>query len=241
MTKSRVIVEFPDRAEYAVRIGGGVASQLGANLRAAGVAASRCLVVCDAEASTRCLPVLKETLSAADFRVTDISVPPVDPADAWSCMGELLGALAQMNLAEDAPIIVCAGVELSELASLAFSLDGSERPLVLVPASLAAAMRVVGVGEFEADAGFEAPLHAKAAPSFASVDPVLLACESGEEADAGLYELEQAAGYCDAQFGAWLAGALGDIAAYDEDALVLALTQVFAARADAIGRQILHQ
>ena len=241
MSKSRVIVEFPDRTAYAVRIGGGVASQLGADLRAAGVTADRCLVVCDAEASSRCLPALKQTLSAASFRVTDISVPPVDPADAWSCMGELLGALGQLNLAEDAPIIVCAGVELSELVSFAFALDGSKRPLVLVPASLAAAMRVVGVQEFETDAGFASPLHAKATPSFASVDPAFLACESGEEADAGLYELEQAAAYCDAEFGTWLAGALGDIAAYDEDALVLALTQVLAARADAIGRAILHQ
>ena len=239
MAKSRVIVEFPDRPPYDVRIGPGVAAQLGSDVRALNARASRCLVACDVESSTRCLPMLRDALAGAGLRVSDIVVPTVDPADAWACMGELLGAIAQIGLEEGSPVVVCAGVEVSQLAAFAFSLDASPRPLVLVPASLAAAMALAGVEGFEADAGFSSPLRVKAAPAFACIDPALLACAGGEEADLGLYELEQAAAaYCDGEFGRWLADALGDIVSGDEDALVLALTQVLAARADAIGRSI---
>ena len=237
MAKSRVIVEFPDRAAYTVRIGGGVAAQLGADLRAAGVTADRCLVVCDAEAASRCLPPLKESLAASGFRVNDIAVPAIEPADAWACAGELLGALSQMNLPQDAPVIVCAGVEVAELAAFAFSLQQAH-PLVLVPASLAAALRVTGVDAVEVDVGFASALRAKLQPAFAALDGAFLACEHESEADMGLYELEQAAVSCDAEFQGWLSENLGDVAAYDEEALVLALTQALAARADAIGQAL---
>ena len=238
MPKSRVIVEYPDRASYAVRIGGGLVPQVGADLRAAGIQSERCLVVCDSDSATRCLPALKAALAAAAFRVADITVPAVDPADAWDCMGELLGAISQLNLPEDAPVVVCAGVELAELAAFAFSLEGAQRALVLIPASLAAVLRTVGTDAFTVDAGFANPLSVKAAPSFACIEPGFLACASDEEADLGLYELEQAATYCDAEFSSWLSDALGDIAAYDEDACVLALIQTLASRADAIGAQL---
>lgn len=238
MAKSRVIVEFPDRPAYDVRIGTGVAVQLGSDVRGLAAQASSCLVVCDAESSSRCLPALRDALAGAGFRVSDIAIPAVDPDDAWACMGELLGAVAQLGLEEGSPVVVCAGVEASQLAAFAFSLDASARPLVLVPASLAAAMSLAGVEAFEADAGFSAPLRVKAAPAFACIDPAVIACASGEEADLGLYELEQAAVYCDGEFGRWLSDALGDIVLGDEDALVLAITQVLAARADAIGRSI---
>ena len=54
----------------------------------------------------------------------------------------------------------------------------------------------------------------------------------------GLDELGVAAVYADADFRAWLAQDRAAIAAYDEDALVLALTQALASRADALGVDI---
>lgn len=238
MPKSRVIVEFPDRPAYAVRIGGGVVSQLGADLRAAGVAAGRCLVVCDADSAARCLPAVQASLAAAGFRVSDICVPAVEPARAWECVGELHAAFAQLALPAGAPVIVCACVQVSELASFAAATYGDGNPLVAVPASLASVLRTLAVDRIELDAGHLAPIVAPAAPSFAAVEPALLACDSAEEASLGMDELAAAASFADAGFRSWLSGNRDALASYDEDALVLALTQVLATRADAIGTQL---
>jgi 3-dehydroquinate synthase len=238
MPKSRVIVEFPDRPAYPVRIGGGVADQMGADLRAAGVDAERCLVVCDSDSATRCLPGLKTALQGAGFRVVDIAIPSVEPEQAWECIAELHGAFAQLGLPTQTPVIVCACVQVTELAAFAVATYGGGLPLVLVPASLAGALRTVGVDRIELDAGYPVPVVALCSPAFAAIEPGLLACESEAEAELGLDELDAAAAYADAEYRSWLAGVRTDMAAYDEDALVLALTQVLASRADALGEDI---
>ena len=151
MAKARIVVEFPDRPTYTVRIGGGLATQLGADLRAAGVVSKRCLVICDAEASKRCLPTLKPALEQAEFRVTDIAIPAVEAADAWACIGELHRALAQLDLPVGSPIIVNACVQVEELAAFAAATYGGGCPLVLAPASLAGAYRGVAHDAIEVD------------------------------------------------------------------------------------------
>lgn len=238
MSRSRVIVEFPDRPAYAVRIGGGVASQLGTDLRAAGVQADRCLVVCDSDSSARVLPGLKATLQEAGFRVSDIAVPAVEPNQVWECVAELHGAFVQLDLPEGAPVVVASCVQVAEIASFAVETFGSALPLVLVPASLASALRTVAIERIELDAGYPVPVVAACAPSFAAIDCSALACESGEEAELGLDELELAAMHADDECRTWLAEAKPELAAYDEEALVLALTQVLASRADALGVEI---
>lgn len=238
MPRSRVIVEFPDRPAYAVRIGGGLAAQLGADLRSMGVQAHRCLVICDSEAQTRCLPALKASLTAAGLSTVDMAVPAVDPGQAWECAGELHRALSGLALPEGSPIVICAGVEAGELIAFAASLYAGSGPLVIVPASLAASLRLIGIDRLEVDTGLSHPLCTQASPAFACIDTDMLACESEAERALGLDELSLAAGHCDAEFNQWLDGSRAAIAAYDEDALVLALTQTIAARADYLGRRM---
>jgi hypothetical protein len=240
MTRSRVIVEFPDRPAYAVRIGGGLAARLGADSRSAGISAERSLVICDADSAERCLPPLRDSLAASGLRVSDIAVPTVDPDDAWACIAELHRAFAQLALSEEAPIIVCAGVQVAELAAFAVSVYGGANPLVIVPASCASALRTLAVDAFEPDVGLPVPVVAPARPVFAVADTALLACASGEERELGFEELDIAAGYADADFRSWQDAHREQIAALDEDALVLALTQTLAARADAIGKGLLR-
>jgi 3-dehydroquinate synthetase len=233
-----VIIEFPDRVPYTVRIGGGVAAQLGADLRAAGVEADRCAVLCDSDGATRCLPALKQALAAEGFRVADIAVPAVAPEQAWECVGELHQAFAQLGLPDGAPIIVCAGVDVAQLAAFAVETYGAGYPLVVVPASLASALRTVGVETIEADAGHAAPVVVPARLSYAAIDASFLASATGEEAAFGLDELEMSAAYCDDEYRMWQSENAQAIADGDEEALVLALTHVLAARADFIGFEI---
>ena len=238
MAKARIVVEFPDRPTYTVRIGGGLAAQLGADLRAAGVASKRCLVVCDSEASNRCLPTLKSALEQAEFRVADIAVPAVEAEDAWACVGELHRALAQLNLPAGSPIIVNACVQVAELATFAVATYGGGYPLVLAPASLASAYRTVANDIIEVDVDLLDPVVVPASVTYAVLDTGFLRCESAEERDFGFDELQLAVGYCDEEFAAWYAENVEAFSAFDEEYLVLALTQTLAARADAFGQEI---
>ena len=238
MSRSRVIVEFPDRPAYPVRIGGGVVSQLGSDLRAMGIRADRCLVICDSDAAGRLLSPIKTALALEGFRVSDITIPAVELEQAWECVAELHAAFPQLDLSSGTPVVVAACITAAELAAFAVATYGGGLPLVMVPASLAAALRTVGVNRIELDAGYPVPLVAPATPAFAAVEPALLACKSQAEAELGLDELGVAAVYADADFRAWLAQDRAAIAAYDEDALVLALTQALASRADALGVDI---
>lgn len=238
MPKSRLIIEYPDRPSYTVRIGGGVADQIGADLRAAGVSAKRCLVICDSDSAVRCLPALKAALAAEDFRVTDISVPDVEAEQAWDCVAELHAAFSQLDLHAGTPVVVASCVQDAEAAAFAVATYGGGLLLVMAPASIAGALRTVGVDRIELDADYPVPIVAPSAPAYAAIDPALLACESEAEAELGLDELDAAAAYADADFRTWLVDSQVELAAYDEDALVLALTQVLAARADALGVDI---
>ena len=238
MPRSRVIVEFSDRPAFPVRIGGGVVSQLGSDLRAMGIQADRCLVICDPDAAGRLLPLVKTALAAEGFRVSDIAIPVVEPEQAWECVAELHAAFSRLDLSVGTPVVVAACVTTAELAAFAVATYGGGLPLVMVPASLVATLRTVGIDRIELDAGYPVPLVAPAAPVFAAVEPALLACESQAEAELGLDELDAAAVYADTDFRAWLAQDRAALAAYDEDGLVLALTQALASRADALGMEI---
>lgn len=238
MPRSRIIIEFPDLPAYTVRIGGGLTASLGADLRTAGIEAGRCLVVCDADSTERCLPPLKDALGSAGFRVAEITIPSVEPEQVWDCVAELHRAFAQLELPAGTPVVVSACVQVAEIAAFAVATYGGGLALVLAPASLAGVFRTVAVHDLELDAGYPAPVVAPAKPAFAMVDTRLLACAGGEEEALGLDELAFAATWCDADFQTWHAQAAADFAAGDEDTLVLALTQTLAARADAIGREI---
>ncbi|MDO4532340.1 MAG: hypothetical protein Q4C36_01325 [Coriobacteriia bacterium] len=238
MAKARIVVEYPDRPTYTVRIGAGLAAQLGADLRAAGVDSGRCLIICDSEASNRCLPILKPALEQAGFRVADIAIPAVDAEDAWACIGELHRALAQLNLPVGSPVIVNACVQVEELAAFAVSTYGGGYSLVLAPASLASAYRTVATDAIEVDVELPDPIVVPACPAFAVIDTGFLCCESDEELEFGFDELQMAVDYCDAEFVAWHAENAAALNAFDEESLILALTQTLAARADAFGQEI---
>lgn len=240
MARSRVIVEFPDRPAYAVRIGSGLMGQVGSDLRSICASADQCVVLCDEETKQRCLPTLHESLQASGFRTSDITIPVVEPDDVWACVGELHRAFGQLHLPEGTPLLVCACVQAAEVASFAVALCDAGFKLVLLPASVAAVYRLVGTDTLELDAGHDFPLQAKAALSHAVVDLDALKCESEQERLMGDDELASALAYCDQQFHDWFDQSAADIAAYQEDALVLALAQTLAARADAIGLQLRH-
>lgn len=238
MPRGRVVIEFANRTPYDVRIGEGLVAELGRDLRALGVAADRCLVVCDAESAARCLPAVKEPLRQSGFTVSDITIPTVEPDDAWACVGELHRAFSQLQLPRGCPIVVCACVQASELAAFAVATCGDPHPLVVVPASLAAALRLAGVDALELDAGYAFPLVAPVRPAHVMVDAALIECVNGEEAAFGLDELAAAASWCDDEFRRWWDENGAAIAAGDADVLTLALMQVVASRADAIGASL---
>ncbi len=238
MTTSRIIIEFADRPHYDVRIGAGVMASLGADLRSRGVQAARAALVCDLESRRRLGSLLQASLGDAGFRLADITVPPLDPIDVWTSIAELHRAFTALDLPEEAPLVVCAGIQATGIVSFAASSYGKRHPLVLAPASLACVFHGVAVDSFELDAGVGVPLRISAAPALASVDCEALACESAEEARLGIDELAQAASLCDGDFRAWHAEHADKIASFDADSLTLALTQTLATRADMLGRSI---
>ena len=129
-------------------------------------------------------------------------------------------------------------MQVAELAAFAVVTYGGGYPLVLVPASLASVYRTVANDAIEVDAGLPAPIDAPARLAFAVLDTGFLRCESAEERAFGSDELQMAVGYCDAEFASWHAENATALDAFDEEPLVLALTQTLAARADALGQDI---
>lgn len=237
MPLSRVIIELADRPTYNVRIGSGVAAALGANMKDAGLCESRCVALLDSDASERCLPVLRESLSQAGITPIEIVVPAFGEDEALSCLEEIYRAFDMAKVSPAIPVVVCASTALSELGMFAAATYGGGQQTIVLPASFAAALRTLACDYVELDCGLARPLRALCAPAFAACDPSLLAA-AGAEREAGSFELSQAALFCDADFQEWLAGKMEGILDGDAESATLALAQAIAARADALGAEV---
>ena len=137
---TKVIVSLPGEDDYAVRIGAGVMSALGRNLREIGrfSATKDVLVVTDSNVAPLYLAKTRESLAQAGFKVADIVVPAGEPTKSIEVAAEIWSAMAQLSLGRDCLVVALGGGVVGDLAGYVASAYMRGVPVVQVPTTLLA-------------------------------------------------------------------------------------------------------
>lgn len=137
---TKVIVQLPGEADYAVRIGGGVIGQLGQNMREIGrfAQARDVLVITDSNVGPLYLAQVKASLSAAGFKPADITVPAGEDTKAVEVAAEIWSAMAQLSFGRDCVVVALGGGVVGDLAGFVASTYMRGVPVVQVPTTLLA-------------------------------------------------------------------------------------------------------
>lgn len=133
-------MQIPGERDYAVRIGGGVVSQLGQNLREIERFASRrdALVITDDNVAPLYLAQTKASLVQAGFKVADIVVPAGEDTKSVEVAGEIWNAMAQLALGRDSMVVALGGGVVGDLAGFVASTYMRGVAVVQVPTTLLA-------------------------------------------------------------------------------------------------------
>ena len=136
----RVVVNLPGQEGYAVRIGAGVMSALGRNLRETERFSQLrdLLVLTDENVAPLYLDQAKGTLSQAGFKVSHITVPAGEATKSVDLLAEVWSAMAQLGLGRDCAVIALGGGVVGDLAGFAAACYLRGVPVVQVPTTLLA-------------------------------------------------------------------------------------------------------
>ena len=137
---TKVIVQLPGERDYAVRIGSGVMSKLGQNLREIERFANArdALVITDSNVAPLYLAQVKASLSSANFKPADITVPAGEDTKAVEVAAEIWSAMAQLGFGRDCLVVALGGGVVGDLAGFVASTYMRGVPVVQVPTTLLA-------------------------------------------------------------------------------------------------------
>lgn len=137
---TKVIVQLPGEADYAVRVGGGIMEKLGQNLREMGrfASAQDVLVITDSNVAPLYLAKVKTSLASAGFKAADIVVPAGEDTKAVEVAAEIWSALAQLGFGRDCLVVALGGGVVGDLAGFVASTYMRGVPIVQVPTTLLA-------------------------------------------------------------------------------------------------------
>ena len=137
---TKVIVQIPGEADYAVRIGSGTIGKLGQNLREIErfARANDVLVITDSNVGPLYLGKVKASLASAGFKAADITVLAGEDTKAVEVAAEIWSAMAQMSLGRDCLVIALGGGVVGDLAGFVASTYMRGVPVVQVPTTLLA-------------------------------------------------------------------------------------------------------
>ena len=137
---TKVIVQLPGEADYAVRIGSGVMDALGRNLREIERFASArdAIVITDSNVGSLYLQRVKTSLAEAGFKVSDIVVPAGEDTKCIEVAGEIWSAMAQLSLGRDCLVVALGGGVVGDLAGFVAASYMRGVPVVQVPTTLLA-------------------------------------------------------------------------------------------------------
>lgn len=137
---TKVIVQLPGETDYAVRIGCGVISQLGKNLREIERFANArdVLVITDTNVAPLYLTQVKASLDTAGFKSAEITVPAGEDTKAVEVAAEIWSAMAQLSFGRDCLVVALGGGVVGDLAGFVASTYMRGVPVVQVPTTLLA-------------------------------------------------------------------------------------------------------
>lgn len=136
----KINVNLPDEAPYAVRIGAGILSDLGSNLRELPRLKNTTdfLLIMDANVASLYRDPVHESLVAAGFKVNDVTVPAGEDTKCVEVASELWQAMAGLSFGRDCAVIALGGGVVGDLAGFVASTYMRGVPVVQVPTTLLA-------------------------------------------------------------------------------------------------------
>ena len=135
---TKVIVQIPDEQPYPVRIGSGVISALGQNLREVEALTNTkdALVITDSNVGPLYLSQVKASLAQAGFKAADIEVPAGEESKSPEVASEIWSAMAALGLGRDCLVVALGGGVVGDLAGFVASTYQRGVAFVQVPTTL---------------------------------------------------------------------------------------------------------
>ena len=236
---TKVVVSLADGRAYNVRIGSGIIAALGQNLRAVEQLASvrRALVITDSNVAPLYLAQVKGSLSAAGFKVSEITVPAGEASKSVDVLAEIWAAMAQLGLGRDCMVVALGGGVVGDLAGFAAATYMRGVPVVQVPTTLLAMVdsSVGGKTAVNLDQGKNL-VGAFWQPSFVCADVDTLATLPEREWRCGCGEIAKSAIVDSDDFFFWLCEHAPELAAHDADVASEAVARCVVFKANVVAR-----
>ena len=234
-----MIVNIPDERPYDVRIGADVLDGLGNYLRRVDATenAPRILVLSDTNVAPLYLEEAKESLRAADYRVSEIVVPAGEKTKSVEVAGEIWEAMAGLKLGRDCAVVALGGGVVGDLAGFTASTFMRGITVVQAPTSLLAMVdsSVGGKTGVNLSAGknlvgtFTQPAYVCASIKTLSTLPSReWACGCGEIAKSSVIDSDE--------FFFWLTDNASALASRDHDVTAEAIARSVVFKADVVAQ-----
>lgn len=138
MSRAKVVINLADGSGYDVRIGPGVITTLGATINDVIPSATHAVVISDTNVAPLYGPAVKEQLSQAGLRVTEITLPAGEQSKSVDVLSELWEALSAQRISRDACVVGLGGGVVGDLAGFVAATYMRGIAFVHVPTSLLA-------------------------------------------------------------------------------------------------------
>ena len=236
---TKVIVSLPGEDDYAVRIGAGVMSALGRNLREIGRFSETkdVLVITDSNVAPLYLAKTRESLAQAGFKVADIVVPAGEPTKSIEVAAEIWSAMAQLSLGRDCLVVALGGGVVGDLAGYVASAYMRGVPVVQVPTTLLAMVdsSVGGKTAVNLPEGKNL-VGAFHQPSFVCADVDTLASLPEREWLCGFGEMAKSSVIDSDDFFFWMMDHAEALVAHDREAVAEAIARCVVFKADIVAQ-----
>ena len=236
---TKVIVSLPGEDDYAVRIGAGVMSELGRNLREIGRFSETkdVLVITDSNVAPLYLAKTRESLAQAGFKVADIVVPAGEPTKSIEVAAEIWSAMAQLSLGRDCLVVALGGGVVGDLAGYVASAYMRGVPVVQVPTTLLAMVdsSVGGKTAVNLPEGKNL-VGAFHQPSFVCADVDTLASLPEREWLCGFGEMAKSSVIDSDDFFFWMMDHAEALVAHDREAVAEAIARCVVFKADIVAQ-----
>ena len=236
---TKIIVQLPGERDYAVRIGSGVITALGSNIREIERFAKirDVLVVTDSNVAPLYLAQTKASLSQAGFKVSEVVVPAGEDAKAIEVAAEIWQAMAQLSFGRDCLVVALGGGVVGDLAGFVASTYMRGVAVVQVPTTLLAMVdsSVGGKTAVNLDEGKNL-VGTFFQPSFVCADTDTLATLPEREWRCGCAEIAKSSVIDSDEFFFWLLDHADDLAQRDAGVAAEAIKRCVVFKADVVAR-----
>lgn len=236
---TKVIVRLPDKPEYCVRIGEGIISSLGSDLRQIERFSQTkdVLIITDSNVGPLYLESVQSTLKRAEFSVSALTVPAGETSKTIEVASEIWQALAQLSYGRDCLIVALGGGVIGDLAGFVASTYMRGVSVIQVPTTLLAMVDSSVGGKTAVDLPEGKNMVGTFyQPSFVCADVSTLATLPEREWQCGCAEVAKSAAIDSDDFFFWLSDHADLLAQRDEHVTVETIKRCVVFKADVVAR-----